>query len=459
MIKYFFKKAIIIALLAGIAACREDVAGITSADDSFLKTSAAASASDTISQVYFEQDFDSSTIYTDYIGTGANQFDGLIFNGTSNINTLNNTLQIVKNGGTGTNRAGVTKTDTPFNPDGAGGFLKFQMEITVSNNTANVSAGFRFSIGANMSGTAPAAPGDANVHSDLYVNPTATTGAFILAAGVDGAVSGEALSGTQKIVWYINNSGSPVGYNAPGGTQVSVLNDAADVWAIDEAGTATLVIDDAPATTATVTGLQQLKISNNPNFTATIDIDNIVISEEPVIELKTITSVSDVSPVTAPVKTIFSLLPLPSQVNVTYEDGTQGTATVSWSEVTAYNPYRLGAYEVLGNVIAGEGVINLNNLTVTTTVTLRSELIIPNAFSPNGDGINDTWIIADLQCYKNTAVEVFDSDGVSLFYSTDPAVGWDGKNKNGQVIAGAYYFIIKVPDLLLEKKGVVTVIK
>ncbi|TZF86489.1 T9SS type B sorting domain-containing protein, partial (plasmid) [Pedobacter sp. BS3] len=383
--------------------------------------------------VYFSQDFNSSTDYTTYIGSGTNQFDGLMFNGTNSINTLNNKLQIIKNGGTGTNRASVTKTDHPFNPGGTGGFLKVSMEITVSNNTTNISNGFRFSIGANMSGTAPAAPADGNVHSDLYVNPTATPGAFILAggAGAGGAVKSSAFSGTQKIVWYINNTGVPVGYNAPDGTQASVLNDYADIWAIDESGKAVLAIDDAPATTPTLAGLQQLKISNNPNFVATLDIDDIVISEEPTIELKTITSVADVSPVTAPVKTIFSLLPLPAQIGVTYEDGTTGVATVRWSAVTTYNPYKLGEYTVLGAIVPGSGAINLNNLSVITTVTLRDNINIVNTFSPNGDGKNDTWIIPDLQRYVHPTVEVYARDGKRLFYSTDPNVGWDGRNQSG----------------------------
>ncbi|TZF80613.1 hypothetical protein FW774_20240, partial [Pedobacter sp. BS3] len=50
-------------------------------------------------------------------------------------------------------------------------------------------------------------------------------------------------------------------------------------------------------------------------------------------------------------------------------------------------------------------------------------------------------------------------DGKRLFYSTDPNVGWDGRNQSGQVEAGSYFYIIKVPDLLMVKKGVLTVIK
>lgn len=211
---------------------------------------------------------------------GANQLDGLVFNGNSSISVSNQKLRIVKNGGTGVNRAGVSKTDNPFNPGGMGGFIKVSLTATVSNNTVNVPEGFRLSIGALMWGTAPAAPDVTKVHSDLYINPTATPGTFILKAGNSSAlVSSTVLSGTRKLVWYINNSGSAVNYIAPNGTIANIGNDTADVWAIN--GTvATLVLNEVPATTPAVEGLRTLKISNDPNFVATLDIDDLVISEE-----------------------------------------------------------------------------------------------------------------------------------------------------------------------------------
>lgn len=463
MIKYFLKKAVTIVLLVAIASCSANIEEVTGIHNPSPEKSAASLATRADAVVYFQQDFNSATNYLTYVGSGTNQFNGIQFNGTASVNTLNNKLQIVKNGGSGTNRAGITKTDNPFNPTGVGGFLKFEMELTVTKNTpgTNVATGFMFSIGMNMSGTAPADPGDANVHSGLYISPVATEGAFVVRGRApSGNISSEALTGTQKLIWYINNSGTPAGYSAPDGiTQASVLNDASDVWAIGEDGKAALILDDIPALTPALEGLRQLKISNNANFVATLDIDNIVISEEPVIVLEKITGISSVAPVSAPVKTIFSLLPLPAYVDVILENGGTDRAAVRWSQIASYNPYRLGEYEVKGDIIANSGTVNLDELFITTRVTLREEFKITGTFSPNGDDINDTWIIPDLRCFVRTSVEVFDREGKQLFYSTNPAVGWDGKNKNGQVIAGAYFYVIKVPDLLMEKKGVVTVIK
>lgn len=410
--------------------------------------------------VYFSQNFNSSTNYTTYVGTGKNQFDGLVFNGNAKINTLNNKLQIVKSGGTGVNRAGVTKTTTPFNTN-LGGFLKFEMDVLLTNNTPNVNIqGFMFSIGKITGGTAPFNPPNGEIHSVLYLNPTATTGSFVLEGrSTSGLYSSEPLSGAQKLVWYINNTGNPAGYTAPDGSLATILDDAADVWAIGENGVAKLVIDEIPALNPAIDKLMNFKISNDLNFVATLDIDNIVISEEPVVILKKISKIAPPKPVNVPLKTMFNFIPLPTMVDVTLEDGTTDKVAVKWTEIGQYNPYKLGEYELKGDITPNRGTINFDKLSTKITVAVRNNLKIVNTFSPNGDGVNDTWIIPDLQHYKNVAVEVFDRDGKQLFRSTDPKVGWDGKNKQGQVVAGSYFYIIKVPDLIMEEKGVLTVLR
>jgi gliding motility-associated-like protein len=78
----------------------------------------------------------------------------------------------------------------------------------------------------------------------------------------------------------------------------------------------------------------------------------------------------------------------------------------------------------------------------TYTVNVgASELQIPNAFSPNDDGINDEWKVSyrsllDFHCW------IFDRHGHRLYEFTDPSQGWDGKH-NGKVVSpGVYYYVI-----------------
>lgn len=71
-----------------------------------------------------------------------------------------------------------------------------------------------------------------------------------------------------------------------------------------------------------------------------------------------------------------------------------------------------------------------------------SDLRIPNAFSPNNDGVNDVWKVGyrsllDFKCW------IFDSKGNRMFYFEDPSSGWDGKFHGKTVNPGVYYYVIQ----------------
>lgn len=82
------------------------------------------------------------------------------------------------------------------------------------------------------------------------------------------------------------------------------------------------------------------------------------------------------------------------------------------------------------------------------------DIRIPTTFSPNGDGINDTWVPAELRFYNDVVVEVFDRSGVRLFRTTDPEAGWDGRANGGKELEGPFFYVIHIGDLNITKKGV-----
>jgi len=91
-------------------------------------------------------------------------------------------------------------------------------------------------------------------------------------------------------------------------------------------------------------------------------------------------------------------------------------------------------------------------------VELPTEINFVNTFSPNGDGINDQWVVSDLKFFKEVQIEVYDRAGRRVFQSSDPEQGWDGR-VNGSVAGGGFYYIITVNDIQLTKRGVLSVIK
>jgi large repetitive protein len=76
------------------------------------------------------------------------------------------------------------------------------------------------------------------------------------------------------------------------------------------------------------------------------------------------------------------------------------------------------------------------------SVKVSPEVIIPNTFTPNNDGINDLWNIQGLIAYQKATVDVFDRYGQKVFHSLGYPKAWDGTYGGKIVPTGTYYYII-----------------
>ena len=80
---------------------------------------------------------------------------------------------------------------------------------------------------------------------------------------------------------------------------------------------------------------------------------------------------------------------------------------------------------------------------LTCTVS-QSRLEMPNAFSPNGDDINDVYRAkSNYQSITEFHAYIFNRWGQKLYEWTDPAGGWDGKYNGHDVKQGVYYVLVK----------------
>lgn len=84
---------------------------------------------------------------------------------------------------------------------------------------------------------------------------------------------------------------------------------------------------------------------------------------------------------------------------------------------------------------------------------------IPNAFSPNGDGINDVWLIKYLESYPGCTVQVFNRYGSIVFESNGYARPWDGTMNGSPLPVGVYYYIINPKNGRKPYTGNVTILR
>jgi gliding motility-associated-like protein len=94
-----------------------------------------------------------------------------------------------------------------------------------------------------------------------------------------------------------------------------------------------------------------------------------------------------------------------------------------------------------------------------TVIPTNAQLVIPNTFTPNGDGINDTWIINYIEYYPNATVNVFNRYGEKVLTSIGYGVPWDGTYKGVNVPVGTYYYIIDTKSGNKQLSGWVAVIR
>ena len=85
--------------------------------------------------------------------------------------------------------------------------------------------------------------------------------------------------------------------------------------------------------------------------------------------------------------------------------------------------------------------------------------VVPNAFSPNGDGINDNWVIKYLESYPGATIDVYNRYGQAVFKSLGYDKAWNGQYNGNPLPIGTYYYIINPKNGRKIITGSVTIIK
>ena len=96
------------------------------------------------------------------------------------------------------------------------------------------------------------------------------------------------------------------------------------------------------------------------------------------------------------------------------------------------------------------------SITDSVLVKACSEVWVPNAFSPNNDGINDYFIIQNTDDLTEFHLTIYNRWGERVFYTDNPNIYWDGNYEGSRCPVGVYHYVIEylgTGNVLLEKEG------
>ncbi len=114
-----------------------------------------------------------------------------------------------------------------------------------------------------------------------------------------------------------------------------------------------------------------------------------------------------------------------------------GDGTTSMVE-NPFHIFKAGTYTVTQIVTGASGCTD----TVTKIITILPNILIPNVFTPNHDGVNDEFYIPNTG-FEKFGLEIFNRWGTKLFETNVGEIRWDGRTSAGvEASDGTYYFIL-----------------
>jgi gliding motility-associated-like protein len=111
--------------------------------------------------------------------------------------------------------------------------------------------------------------------------------------------------------------------------------------------------------------------------------------------------------------------------------------------------YRVTAYKKGNNTI--------NSVSNYAEVIPPLSIYIPSAFTPNNDGINDTFGVKG-EGITNFHIYIYNRWGELLFETTNPKQQWDGNFKGRKSEQGTYVYKLMASGMTKERTGMVNLI-
>ncbi len=294
--------------------------------------------------------------------------------------------------------------------------------------------------------------------------------AMDLAVGVNTIVFSAVYNVTQDDIdaGGVTNQATAFG-TGPGGTTVTDES--------DESGTAE---DDNDATNTEIVPNPSMSVIKSASIPETVEVGTIITYTIVVTNTGNVTltdiEITDNNAVITEGSPIVSLAPgesatVTAEHTITLEDVTAGQV-INTAIGTGDSPN--GTNDVIddsdtGTDINGEEITDPENEDTngdgdstddpTVIKVILSEIVIPEGYSPNGDGINDYFVIRGLELYPENVIMIFNRWGNKVYEKEGYLNEWNGKNMFGLTIGGddlpegTYFYILELGKGIKPMKG------
>ena len=143
----------------------------------------------------------------------------------------------------------------------------------------------------------------------------------------------------------------------------------------------------------------------------------------------------------------------------------EGNSSLSASWYCETNGYNLGpnAPDDIYDLEAGIYMLTVSDVYGCDSIKFieveeGSTLIIPSAISPNGDGLNDQWILPDIDYFTDSDLKVFSRWGNLVYEVQGYQNDWDGVNMSGSPLPdGTYFFVLTLGNDTEAKTGFIMI--
>lgn len=248
------------------------------------------------------------------------------------------------------------------------------------------------------------------------VHPYASPGTYVITLGVVDLACGDTVFSSQQVE--ISVPGLVLELNSP-----EVLCDGQSVDLDAGAGfDAYLWSTGDPTMTITVTEPGDYTVEVTDGFCVGVDTISVIVSPpHPLLADLTVCPGDD------------ALLTIPFDVDTAiWNTGATGPSLLVEAA---------GAYWFVGEDTFGCPVTDTADVSIATIVD--AQVLVPNVFTPNGDGENDLFLVQGVQG-ASYDLAIYDRWGGKVFRSTVLSTGWNGRrnNSDGEVPDGTYFVIV-----------------